>query len=115
MNYSMYYSGGSWHKPQNSHAVLLDKYWTKLQMGNMTREELKKVSVTGFIIIVKVYFLPNLLLVATSNCQQNFLSLRPQHLSLSLHVGPHQQVPEAGGGGRSSPRHLLPADRGETL
>lgn len=40
----MYYSGGSWHKPQNAHAALLDKYWTKLQMGNMTREELKKVS-----------------------------------------------------------------------
>lgn len=40
-----YFSGGSWHKPQNSHAALLDKYWTKLQMGNMTREELKKVSV----------------------------------------------------------------------
>ena len=39
-----YYSGGSWHKPQNSHAALLDKYWTKLQIGNMTREELKKVS-----------------------------------------------------------------------
>lgn len=39
----MYYSGGTWHKPQNSHAALLDKYWTKLQMGNMTREELKKV------------------------------------------------------------------------
>uniref|UniRef100_A0A3P8WSX5 Midasin n=1 Tax=Cynoglossus semilaevis TaxID=244447 RepID=A0A3P8WSX5_CYNSE len=38
-----YYSGGSWHKPQNSHAALLDKYWTKLQMGNMMREELKKV------------------------------------------------------------------------
>ncbi|XP_034006274.1 midasin isoform X1 [Trematomus bernacchii] len=41
----MYYSGGSWHKPQNSHAALLDKYWTKLQMGNMPREELKKVLV----------------------------------------------------------------------
>ncbi|XP_068197957.1 midasin isoform X4 [Antennarius striatus] len=39
----IYYSGGSWHKPQNSHAALLDKYWTKLQMCNMTREELKKV------------------------------------------------------------------------
>ncbi|KAI4802110.1 hypothetical protein KUCAC02_019968, partial [Chaenocephalus aceratus] len=36
---------GSWHKPQNSHAALLDKYWTKLQMGNMPREELKKVLV----------------------------------------------------------------------
>lgn len=46
----MYYSGGSWHKPQNSHAALLDKYWTKLQMGNMTREELKKVSVTNIFV-----------------------------------------------------------------
>uniref|UniRef100_A0A3Q3KQB7 Midasin n=1 Tax=Mastacembelus armatus TaxID=205130 RepID=A0A3Q3KQB7_9TELE len=36
-------SGGSWHKPQSSHAALLDKYWTKLQIGSMTREEMKKV------------------------------------------------------------------------
>uniref|UniRef100_A0A3P8RPW4 Midasin n=1 Tax=Amphiprion percula TaxID=161767 RepID=A0A3P8RPW4_AMPPE len=40
--------GGSWHKPQNSHAALLDKYWTKLQMGNMTREELKKVLISRY-------------------------------------------------------------------
>ncbi|TMS12601.1 Midasin [Larimichthys crocea] len=44
----MYYSGGSWHKPQNSHAALLDKYWTKLQTGNMTREELKKVLISRY-------------------------------------------------------------------
>ncbi|XP_035472851.1 midasin isoform X1 [Scophthalmus maximus] len=43
-----YFSGGSWHKPQNSHAALLDKYWTKLQMGNMTREELKKVLISRY-------------------------------------------------------------------
>ncbi|XP_075869163.1 midasin [Nelusetta ayraudi] len=43
-----YFSGGSWHRPQNSHAALLDKYWTKLQMGNMTREELKKVLVSRY-------------------------------------------------------------------
>ncbi|KAM4713456.1 midasin isoform 2-T2 [Anableps anableps] len=41
----MYYSGGNWHKAQNSHAALLDKYWTKLQMGNMTQAELKNVLV----------------------------------------------------------------------
>ncbi|XP_038145137.1 midasin isoform X1 [Cyprinodon tularosa] len=41
----MYYSSGNWHKPQNSHAALLDKYWTKLQMGNMSQAELKKVLV----------------------------------------------------------------------
>uniref|UniRef100_A0A7N6BG26 Midasin n=1 Tax=Anabas testudineus TaxID=64144 RepID=A0A7N6BG26_ANATE len=44
----MYYSGGSWHKPQSSHAVLLDKYWTKVQIGNMTREELKKVLINRY-------------------------------------------------------------------
>uniref|UniRef100_M4AJ01 Midasin n=1 Tax=Xiphophorus maculatus TaxID=8083 RepID=M4AJ01_XIPMA len=35
--------GGNWHKPQNSHAALLDKFWTKLQMRNMSHAELKKV------------------------------------------------------------------------
>ncbi|XP_056150027.1 midasin [Lampris incognitus] len=44
----MYYSGGIWHRPQSTHAALLDKYWTKLQMGNMTREELKKVLVSKY-------------------------------------------------------------------
>uniref|UniRef100_A0A087Y7X1 Midasin n=1 Tax=Poecilia formosa TaxID=48698 RepID=A0A087Y7X1_POEFO len=39
----MYCSGGSWYKPQNSHAALLDKFWTKLQMRNMSHAELKKV------------------------------------------------------------------------
>ncbi|XP_028858240.1 midasin [Denticeps clupeoides] len=39
----MFYSGGSWHRPQSTHATLLDKYWTKLQIGNMSREELKQV------------------------------------------------------------------------
>jgi len=41
--FRMYYSGGTWYRPQASHATLLDKYWTKVPMGNMTREELKKV------------------------------------------------------------------------
>ncbi|KAK7907514.1 hypothetical protein WMY93_016126 [Mugilogobius chulae] len=44
----MYYSSGIWHKPHNSHATLLDKYWSKLQMRNMTREELKKVLITRY-------------------------------------------------------------------
>ncbi|XP_018599206.2 midasin isoform X2 [Scleropages formosus] len=39
----MFSSGGGWYRPQNTHAALLDKYWTKLLMGNMTREELKQV------------------------------------------------------------------------
>lgn len=41
----MFYSGGAWHRPQSTHAALLDKYWNKLQIGNMTREELKQASV----------------------------------------------------------------------
>ncbi|XP_041831629.1 LOW QUALITY PROTEIN: midasin [Melanotaenia boesemani] len=44
----MYYRAGSWHKAQSSHAALLDKYWTKLQMGNMPREELKKVLISRY-------------------------------------------------------------------
>ncbi|XP_012709437.2 midasin isoform X1 [Fundulus heteroclitus] len=50
----MYYSGGNWHKPQNSHAALLDKYWTKLQMGNMSQAELKKVLVHRFPMLMVV-------------------------------------------------------------
>ncbi|XP_034018727.1 midasin-like [Thalassophryne amazonica] len=44
----LYCGGGTWHRPQNSHAALLDKYWTKVQMGDMTREELKKVVVSRY-------------------------------------------------------------------
>ncbi|XP_072559009.1 midasin isoform X3 [Paramormyrops kingsleyae] len=39
----LFCSGGGWYRPQNTHAALLDKYWTKLQMGNMSRQELKQV------------------------------------------------------------------------
>ncbi|XP_051581140.1 midasin isoform X2 [Myxocyprinus asiaticus] len=38
-----FYSGGAWHRPQSTHAALLDKYWSKLQIGNMSRDELKQV------------------------------------------------------------------------
>ncbi|KAF7655503.1 hypothetical protein LDENG_00055120 [Lucifuga dentata] len=44
----MYYSGGGWHRPQSSHAALLDKFWTKLQMGSMTRDDLKKVLISRY-------------------------------------------------------------------
>lgn len=40
----MFYSSGVWHRPQSTHAALLDKYWTKLQIGNMSREELRQAS-----------------------------------------------------------------------
>ncbi|XP_018427598.1 PREDICTED: midasin [Nanorana parkeri] len=36
-------STGVWYRPPNSHALLLDKYWTKIQVDNMSRSELKEV------------------------------------------------------------------------
>ncbi|KAM3931945.1 midasin [Leptodactylus fuscus] len=36
-------SSGLWYRPQNSHASLLDKYWTKIHLDNMNRSELKEV------------------------------------------------------------------------
>ncbi|XP_077366934.1 midasin isoform X3 [Festucalex cinctus] len=48
------YSGGSWHKPPNSNAVLLDKYWTKLEIGNMTRKELKTVVMSKYPMLTMV-------------------------------------------------------------
>lgn len=67
MSHRLCFSGGSWHRPQNSHAALLDKYWTKLQMGNMTREELKKVRRASASSLDLLLFICHLLL----NCFQN--------------------------------------------
>ncbi|XP_040839706.1 midasin isoform X2 [Ochotona curzoniae] len=36
-------SGGSWYRPLNSHASLLDKYWTKIRMDNLDKAELNEV------------------------------------------------------------------------
>ncbi|KAM8810105.1 midasin [Eudromia elegans] len=35
--------GGGWYRQQNSHAALLDKYWTKIHLDNMSKAELKEV------------------------------------------------------------------------
>uniref|UniRef100_A0A8C0HJP3 Midasin n=1 Tax=Chelonoidis abingdonii TaxID=106734 RepID=A0A8C0HJP3_CHEAB len=35
--------GGGWCRQQNSHATLLDKYWTKIRMDNMNKAELKEI------------------------------------------------------------------------
>ncbi|MEE6475824.1 hypothetical protein FKM82_010868 [Ascaphus truei] len=34
---------GFWYRPQNSHAALLDKYWNKIHLDNMSSMELKEV------------------------------------------------------------------------
>uniref|UniRef100_A0A8D0DW25 Midasin n=1 Tax=Salvator merianae TaxID=96440 RepID=A0A8D0DW25_SALMN len=36
------YSGG-WYRQQNSHAALLDKYWTKIRLDSMPKVELKEI------------------------------------------------------------------------
>uniref|UniRef100_A0A8C4UIW8 Midasin n=1 Tax=Falco tinnunculus TaxID=100819 RepID=A0A8C4UIW8_FALTI len=35
--------GGGWYRQQSSHAALLDKYWTKIHLDSMSKEELKEV------------------------------------------------------------------------
>ncbi|XDB53754.1 hypothetical protein ABFV05_007370 [Capra hircus] len=35
--------GGNWYRPLNSHAALLDKYWTKIHLDNMDKAELNEV------------------------------------------------------------------------
>ncbi|XP_048209797.1 midasin isoform X2 [Perognathus longimembris pacificus] len=36
-------SGGNWYQPLNSHATLLDKYWTKIHLDNMDKKELNEI------------------------------------------------------------------------
>ncbi|XP_051017145.1 midasin [Acomys russatus] len=35
--------GGSWYRPLNSHASMLDKYWTRVHLHNLDRKELNEV------------------------------------------------------------------------
>lgn len=35
--------GGSWYRPLNSHAAMLDKYWTKIHLHNLDKKDLKEV------------------------------------------------------------------------
>ncbi|XP_036622954.1 midasin [Trichosurus vulpecula] len=34
---------GNWYRPHNSHAILLDKYWTRIHLENMDKTELKEI------------------------------------------------------------------------
>ncbi|KAE8602908.1 hypothetical protein XENTR_v10014171 [Xenopus tropicalis] len=67
-------SSGVWYRPQNTHASLLDKHWTRIHLGNMSREELKEV-------ILKLY--PNLELV-TDRLLDIYIQLTgDKHLAMS--------------------------------
>ncbi|XP_042126882.1 midasin [Peromyscus maniculatus bairdii] len=35
--------GGSWYRPLNSHATMLDKYWTKIHLDNLDKKDLNEV------------------------------------------------------------------------
>ncbi|XP_038966893.1 midasin isoform X1 [Rattus norvegicus] len=35
--------GGSWYRPLNSHAAMLDKYWTKIHLHNLDKKDLREV------------------------------------------------------------------------
>ncbi|XP_076780137.1 midasin isoform X2 [Arvicanthis niloticus] len=35
--------GGSWYRPLNSHATMLDKYWTKIHLHNLDKKDLNEV------------------------------------------------------------------------
>ncbi|CAH6790218.1 midasin [Phodopus roborovskii] len=35
--------GGSWYRPLNSHATMLDKYWTKIHLDNLDKNDLNEV------------------------------------------------------------------------
>ncbi|XP_053447165.1 midasin isoform X2 [Nycticebus coucang] len=36
-------SGGNWYRPLNSHATLLDKYWTKIHLNDLDKTELNEI------------------------------------------------------------------------
>ncbi|XP_067882619.1 midasin [Heterodontus francisci] len=44
----LFSSSAGWYRQQNSHATLLDKLWTKIQLDNMNRAELKEVLVNRY-------------------------------------------------------------------
>ncbi|XP_072355863.1 midasin [Scyliorhinus torazame] len=44
----LFSSSTGWYRQQNSHATLLDKLWTKIQLDNMNRAELKEVLVNQY-------------------------------------------------------------------
>lgn len=43
LKYRLLSTGGNWYRPLNSHATLLDKYWTKIHLDNMDKTELNEV------------------------------------------------------------------------
>ncbi|XP_055981327.1 midasin [Sorex fumeus] len=76
--------GGNWYRPLNSHATLLDKYWTKIHLDNMDKTELKEVLQTRY---------PNLMAV-TDHLLDIYIQLTGEkHAQRGSLIG-CEQVPE---------------------
>ncbi|NXJ78761.1 MDN1 protein, partial [Trogon melanurus] len=74
--------GGGWYRQQGSHAVLLDKYWTKIHLDNMSKGELKEVRY------------PNLALV-TDHLLDIYIHLTgDKYLAAENHASGSRHVPE---------------------
>uniref|UniRef100_A0A8C4LI47 Midasin n=1 Tax=Equus asinus asinus TaxID=83772 RepID=A0A8C4LI47_EQUAS len=77
--------GGNWYRPLNSHATLLDKYWTKIHLDNMDKTELNEVLQNRY---------PSLL-TATDHLLDIYLQLTGEkHRSQSDSSAASEQAPE---------------------
>ncbi|XP_054990862.1 midasin [Sorex araneus] len=88
--------GGNWYRPLNSHATLLDKYWTKIHLDNMDKTELKEVLETRY---------PSLLAV-TDHLLDIYLQLTGEkHAQRGSLIG-CEQVPEGASEARRENKRL---------
>ncbi|XP_044531325.1 midasin [Gracilinanus agilis] len=75
---------GNWYRPHNSHATLLDKYWTRIHLENMDKTELKEVLQSKY---------PSLS-SATDHLLDIYLKLTgDKHQSKSINYNGNEEVP----------------------
>ncbi|XP_073934254.1 midasin isoform X1 [Castor canadensis] len=77
--------GGNWYRPLNSHATLLDKYWTKIHLDNLNKEELNEVLQSRY---------PSLLAAADHLLDIYIQLTGEKHLHLSGYKQVSQEVSE---------------------
>uniref|UniRef100_A0A8D2MCK3 Midasin n=1 Tax=Zonotrichia albicollis TaxID=44394 RepID=A0A8D2MCK3_ZONAL len=96
--------GGGWYRQQSSHAALLDKYWTKIHLDNMSKGELKEILQRRY---------PNLALV-TDHLLDIFIDLaRDKYQAPENSAAGSSHVPEAASESRSE--HKKPSLEGREL
>ncbi|KAF2979584.1 hypothetical protein EK904_005640 [Melospiza melodia maxima] len=96
--------GGGWYRQQSSHAALLDKYWTKIHLDNMSKGELKEILQRRY---------PNLALV-TDHLLDIFIDLAgDKYQAPENSAAGSSHVPEATSESRSE--HKKPSLEGREL